>query len=175
MFFGIRERKMLCSALLQAHFDYACNSWYRGLQKKLKDKLQTTQNKVIRYVLNYHCRQHIGFKDFLRIGWMNVKSRVDYLALNLMYNIFNRTAPSYMMSGLKFKCHNHKTRCSDYSYFVPSVKTQGSVIFNYCGIKLWNALPSNIKVCNVKSEYKNKCKGFLMNKMKVDEESEFVM
>ena len=34
VFFGIKERKMLCSALLQSDFDYACNSWFRGLQKK---------------------------------------------------------------------------------------------------------------------------------------------
>ena len=27
LLFGIKERKMLCSALLQSNFDYACNSW----------------------------------------------------------------------------------------------------------------------------------------------------
>ncbi len=48
VFLGLKEKKMLCSALVQSNFDYACNSWYRGLQKKFKNKLQVCQNKVIR-------------------------------------------------------------------------------------------------------------------------------
>ena len=44
-------RKTLCSALIQCHFDYSCSSWYPGINKGLKDKLQTTQNKMIRFIL----------------------------------------------------------------------------------------------------------------------------
>ena len=39
-------RKTLCSALIQCHFDYSCSSWYPGINKGLKDKLQHNQNKI---------------------------------------------------------------------------------------------------------------------------------
>ena len=32
-------RKSVCSALIQCHFDYACSSWYSGLNRNLKKKL----------------------------------------------------------------------------------------------------------------------------------------
>jgi len=174
VFFGVKERKMLCSALLQSNFDYACNSWYRGLQKKLRDRLQTAQNKIIRYILNYHCRQHLGFADFNKLGWLNVSGRVDYLSLNLMYSIFNNSAPSYMCN-VDLVCHSHHTRRSNLCFVLPQVKTQGSNSFKYCGIKLWNDLPFNVKCAQTKDEFKKRCKGFLMNKMKLVESNEFTV
>ena len=29
-------RRLLCNALIQPHFDYACSAWYPNLSKKLK-------------------------------------------------------------------------------------------------------------------------------------------
>ena len=33
---------------MQPHFDYACSAWYPNLSKKLKNRIQTLQNKCIR-------------------------------------------------------------------------------------------------------------------------------
>ena len=30
-------RRLLCNALIQPHFDYACSAWYPNLSKKLKN------------------------------------------------------------------------------------------------------------------------------------------
>ena len=38
-------KRFLCNALIQSHFDYACTAWYPNLNKKLKNKIQTNQNK----------------------------------------------------------------------------------------------------------------------------------
>ena len=46
-FLDVTLRRLLCNALIQPHFDYACTAWYSDLSKKLKDKLQVTQNKCI--------------------------------------------------------------------------------------------------------------------------------
>ena len=43
--------RLLCNALIQPHFDYACSAWYPNLNKKLLIKLQTSQNKCIRFCL----------------------------------------------------------------------------------------------------------------------------
>ena len=57
------SRKILCSALIQCHFDYACSSWYSGLGQRLKQKLQITQNKMVRFILNLSPRSHVGYAE----------------------------------------------------------------------------------------------------------------
>ena len=49
-------RRLLLKALIQPHFDYACTSWYPGLNKRLSKKIQTAQNKCIRFFLNFEKR-----------------------------------------------------------------------------------------------------------------------
>ena len=42
-------RRLLCNVLTQPHFNYACSAWYSSLTKKLKHRIQTSQNKCIRF------------------------------------------------------------------------------------------------------------------------------
>ena len=44
-------RRLLCNALMQPHFDYACSAWYPNLTKNLKHRIQTTKNKCMRFCL----------------------------------------------------------------------------------------------------------------------------
>ena len=166
-FLATRERKMLCSALIQSNFDYACNSWYRGLPVSLKCKLQTSQNKIVRYVMGYGTTKHIDVNDFIKLKWLNVPKRVEYLTLNLMYSIFNQTAPSYLCD-IPLVSHRHNTRQSNFSFVIPTIKTQGSKTLMYNGIKLWNDLPNSIKLCESKSVFKCKIKVYLMEKMMLE-------
>ena len=68
-------RRLLCNALIQPHFDYACSAWYPNLNKKLSKKLQTSQNKCIRFCLQLGNRVHIGAKEFKEINWLQVGDR----------------------------------------------------------------------------------------------------
>ena len=43
--------RILCNALIQLLFDYACTSWFPNLSKKLRLRLQATQNKCIKFYL----------------------------------------------------------------------------------------------------------------------------
>ena len=168
-FFGANERKLLCSALVNPHFEYACNAWYRSVNAKVKNKLQTAQNKMIRYLLNYGCRRHIGFNDFKKSNFLDINARVDYMSLNMMFNIFNNVAPSYMCDIDRIT-HSHNTRHSDSACVVPRVKGQGSKSFKFNGCKLWNELPTNVKNAQQKFRFKKECKTLLMTKMKLKEE-----
>ena len=40
-FLSPQLRRLLCNALIQPHFDYACSVWFPNLNKKFKTKLQT--------------------------------------------------------------------------------------------------------------------------------------
>ena len=53
-------RRLLYNALIQPHFDYASSPWYPNLTQKMKNKIQTTQNKCIRYYLQQDKMTHIS-------------------------------------------------------------------------------------------------------------------
>ena len=57
-------RRLLCNALIQSHFGYACSAWYSNRNKKLKNKIQTTQNKCVRICLSLDKMAHIAQKEF---------------------------------------------------------------------------------------------------------------
>ena len=63
-------RRLLCNALIQPHFDFACTSWFPNLNQSLKKKLQTSQNKCIRFCLQLGNRSHIGIDELKIINWL---------------------------------------------------------------------------------------------------------
>jgi len=75
-------RKTLCNSLIQCLFDYACSAWYNNLGKTLKSKLQITQNKVVRFILNVPPRTTLTCSDFHKLGILKLNDRVKQLSLN---------------------------------------------------------------------------------------------
>ena len=63
-------RRLLCNALIQPHFDYACSAWYPNLTKKLKPTIQTTQSKCIRFCLQLDKLKDIPHEKFERLNWL---------------------------------------------------------------------------------------------------------
>ena len=61
-FLDFSLRRLLANALIQ-HFDYACSAWFPLLNERLTKKIQTFQNKCIRFCLNLNNRAHIGIKN----------------------------------------------------------------------------------------------------------------
>jgi len=157
----------------QRFFDAESNFWFRGLSCQLKNKFQTAQNKIIRYVFNHHSRKHIGFEDFDKIGMLNVKYRVDYISLCHMYNVFTGNAPSYFCNIIDVTNHSHSTRSQSH-FILPHVKGQGKKSFKFNGIRLWNQLPSSIRSCDSKENFKKQLKQDLMLRMKNEEDCDFV-
>ena len=63
-FLSPQLRRLLCNALIQPHFDYACSVWYPNLNKKFKTKLQTLQSKCVRFCLQLDNRAHVRITEF---------------------------------------------------------------------------------------------------------------
>ena len=72
------------------------HTWFYGLTKDLKSKLQVTQNKLIRFVLNLEPRSHIGNEDFIKLNWLPLSDRVDQVTLCNVFKMHNNLAPKYM-------------------------------------------------------------------------------
>ena len=169
-------RKLLYSALVQCHFDYAASAWYMGISQYLKRRLQTAQNKAVRFILNLGPRTHVGQSERNMLGYLNTNDRVQQLMSSHMFNIFNDVAPSYL--GEKFVrvggVHRHNTRNSEFNVIVPRVQGPEKYNFSYQGVKVWNDLPSSIKGVQTKSVFKEAIKQYYINRTLSVESSEFI-
>ena len=121
-FLNEKSRKTLCSALIQCHFDYACSSWYSALSVRLKNKLQTVQNKMVRFILDKNPRAHIGQRELDRLGLLNIQDRVTQLKLNHVFKVFHNLAPKYMSDNFTRVSdrYNYNTRQSHLNFIIPT-------------------------------------------------------
>ena len=113
-------RKTLCSSLIQCHFDYSCSSWFPGVNKTLKDKLQIAQNKVIRFILNLKSRDSIKVQELAKAGFLNVADRVTQLKLLHVFKIKNKICPTYMTTDFNLQSdmqNRISTRASAHNFF----------------------------------------------------------
>ena len=97
---NLASKRLLSSALIQCHMDYACSSWYHGLQNNLKHKLQSLQNKTIRFVLDLTPHSHIGYSEFNRVNWLPDKFRVQQIVSTNMHRLVHGNAPLYLREGI---------------------------------------------------------------------------
>lgn len=172
--FDTHTKKLLTSALIQCHFDYASASWYSGLTKKYQNRLQTTQNKIVRFLLNAHPRTHIGYTEFVSVKMLPVDLRVKQLKLNHIHNIVHGSAPSYLTSFFSHRSSLHNTRSGPLSFSIPSVKSFGLSSFQYTGAVAWNSLPGRIQSSQSKSVFKSNVKQFLYNSLHQSELNPFI-
>ena len=89
-------RKIMCSALIQCHFDYCCSSWYSSTNKGQRKRLQVMQNKIIRFILNLGNRSHIGVAEHEKVNMFPVIDRVRQLKLNHAFNVKMGQCPEYL-------------------------------------------------------------------------------
>ena len=98
-------RRLLRNALIQPHFDYACSAWYLNLTKKLKHRIQTTQNKCTRFCLQLDKLEHISYEEFERLNWLPVTYRfkqcvnvsiIQIIQTMLIFKYFNEQCPNYL-------------------------------------------------------------------------------
>ena len=83
---------MLCNALIQPHFDYACPAWYPSLNEKTK---KNTHNAKQMHKLAYKMH-HISEEEFRLINWFPTSKKVDQYINITTYNFVNNTCPYYL-------------------------------------------------------------------------------
>ena len=101
-FLSLSLRRLLCNALIQPHFDYACAAWYPLLNKRQSKRIQIAQNKCIRHCLNLDNKAHIGTNEFLKINWLPTKKRVEQC---ICVNIFKFFIKCLLNTQQKYSTH----------------------------------------------------------------------
>ena len=150
---------MLCNALIQPHYDYACSAWYPNLTKRLTKKIQTSQNKCIRYCLKLGNRAHIGIDEFRKINWLPTKERFEQCICVNIFKFFNKTSPAYSSEIYHILDQRQNTRSSKHKLKLPlRTSNIGQKGISYVGPRTWNRLPSEIKSVGSVNTFKHDVK-----------------
>ena len=89
-------RRLLCNALIQPYFDYACSAGYLKLTKKLKNRIQTSQKKSIRFCLQLDKMPHISHEEFEFLNWLLVTERFNQCINSIVFKYVNNQSPNYL-------------------------------------------------------------------------------
>ena len=95
-------RRLLCNAIIQLHFHYACSAWYPNLTQKLKKKLQVMQNKCIHFCLQLDKMSIISHKEFKDLNWLPVITRFEQCVISIVFKFINGSCPFYLNEVFEF-------------------------------------------------------------------------
>ena len=165
-------RRLLCNALVQPHFDYACSAWYPNLTQNLNKKLQTTQNKCIRFCLQLGNRSHIGVAEFKLINWLPIRERFDQCICSTVFKFVNNNCPTYMNEMFSTYTQNNNTRNATLKLSQPRKRTnKGQKGLSYLGPSLWNKMDSECKSITNLNTFKHSLKNMFFDRLlKIEED-----
>ena len=156
---------LLCNGLIQLHFDYACTAWYLNLSKKLKDKLQVTQNKCIRFCLKLQSREHISNEHFHKLNWLPINQRFQQSVTCTAFKFVLNKCPAYMnkvsrpAENMRINTRNsfHKL---NYPFQKTSTRQKG---LSYIEPAIWNRILEIIEKNRNLNTFKDKMKHYYLN------------
>ena len=159
-------RRLLCNALIQPHFDYACSAWYPNLNNRLKSKLQILQNKCIRFCLNLDSKAHIGLTKFDKVNLLYINDRLEQCIRSMTFKYFNYLSPLQLNDV--FKLAGQHTTTSSISLFKLSQSLRntnhGQKSLSYVTPSIWNKLPNFLKTTDNVNTYKHRVKKHFFSK-----------
>ena len=175
-FLDFSLHRLLANALIQPHLDYACSAWFPFLNKRLTKKIQTAQNKCVRFCLNLNNRAHIGFKEFKYINWLPTKERFEQCTATNVFKFFDNSAPSSYMSEIFSPAGQIRvTRRSKNKLDIPFRKCNtGQNGLSYLGPKIWNTLNSDLKSAKNVNSFKHKIKNKIFKDLHTQEISPYI-
>ena len=152
--------RMLCNAIIQPHFDYACSAWYPNLHEKLKKKIQPTQNKCIRFCLKLDKRHHISSKECESINWLPVNKRIQQCINAITFKFANNACPHYLNEVYEYVPQCTIESISNFAKLnIPFQKTNlGQNGLSYIGLSLWNSLLGSLKKTTIMNTFKHNLK-----------------
>ena len=138
-------RKLLYNVLIQPLLDYAWTAWFSNLSKRLKLRLQESQNKCMSLCLKLNKWSKIRVKTFLQLNWLKVRdSYLQFIVCDL-FKFYNNQGPGYFDEFFYPIGDNDViTRSFNKKLKLPFRKTKlGIQSFSYVGPHTQNSLPDN--------------------------------
>ena len=160
----LKTRRLLCNSLVLSNLTYCVSAWYPGLGMGLRQRLDTVQRKMVRFVNGWRPRSHVGTTEINNVGWLYFPERVKFFKLCHLYKVKQELAPSYLSQDFvrTRDVHLHLTRGSDLNYAANSHKFPPNT-FHYSVIRDWNALPEKLKEAGTLVSFKRDLKRHLLS------------
>ena len=148
---------LLCNALIQRHFNCACLAWYPNLNKKSKSKLQTVQNRSIRYCLQLYKRSHIGMRHFEKFNCLPVSERFNQYLCSTALNFLKELVLWSKSSKYENFCFETKTSFKKHGFW--------SKKFFVSDTSCLEQFADGLKLMNSLNNFKHKLKNHFFKKL----------
>ena len=130
---------LICNALIQSHFDYACSVWYPYVSK-LKTRIQTSRNKSIRFCRQLDWMSHISQKEFETIYWLPIQERYNQCRNSVAFKYFYNQCSHYLNEVFMKAPESISSLRNSYPKLQqPFHKTNtGQNVWSFIGLAFWN-------------------------------------
>lgn len=163
----LKTKISLSQTLLLPILDYA-DSCYIDLSQQLLNKLERMQNLIIRFIFGLRKYDHVTQYRY-QLKWLTVKDRRHLHSLTLLYTVlYHPITPSYLKERFKFlgsnTLHSQHLRSRNNNLLeIPLSRTKCyGDSFTIKTVKLWNALPDEIRRSQSVGIFKRKLKKFYL-------------
>ena len=166
-FLDVSFHRIPCNALIQPHLDYAFTVWYLNLTKKLKDKLQVTQNKCIRFCLKLQCREDVSNEHIQKLKWQPINHRFKQCIASTVFKFVQNKCPAYMnevfrlVENIRINTRNSYLKLS---HPFQKKNSTGQNDFLYInGPAIWNWISEILEKTKNLNSFKRKMKHYYLN------------
>ncbi len=159
-FLTTKQMNTLVQAVIISCLDY-CNSLYYGCNKSVINQLQNIQNRACRLVFGLKKRDSVDEK-LQTLHWLKVQERIEFKLCLLTFKAVNGIAPSYLCDIIT-SINSSSRRTSSLHTPVGSIGSHPRA-FQTVAPRLWNKLPTELKICNDVCVFKKMLKTYLFKK-----------
>ena len=160
-------RRLLCNAIIQPHFDYACSAWYPNLTQKLKKKLQVMQNKCIRFCLQLDKMSTISHKEFKDLNWLPVINRFEQCVISIVFKFINGNCPYCLNEVFEFTPEGNISLTNNFLKLQRPFRNTniGQEALSFIGPSFWNQILETLKKTDNLNNFKHDLKKHFFNQM----------
>ena len=147
---------MVCSLVLSI-MDY-CNSLYYGISAENLGKLQRVQNCAARLACKVNIYDGVSSEElFKRLHWLKVRERIIYKILVTVHKCIYGDAPVDVKDLVRLSQRNRLKMLEVRESHGP----MGDRAFSVCGPRLWNCLPTKLRLEPDAEDFKGALKTYL--------------
>ena len=156
---------LLCNAIMQPHFDYACSAWHTNLTQKLKKEL--IQNKSIPFCLHLDKMSTISHKEFHDLNWLPLITRFEQFVISIMFKFINGNCPFYLNGTFEFVPESNVSLRHYFLKLKPPFRNtnNGQKVLSFIGPSFWNQIPETLRKTNNLNTVKHNLKKHFFNQM----------
>ena len=159
--YHINSATILANALVHTKLDY-CNSLYYSLPNSSIHRLQLVQNSLARVVIPSTLRHHHITPVLKRLHWLPVEQRIKYKIASITYKTLHNQLPSYLYELLSPVAQSGRRSSSNKLLNIQRVNTiSGLRSFFSSAPRIWNYLPTALRLSPTYSSFRSKLKTFL--------------